>query len=55
MDIDEIDVDGKSALAHVYDDQNIEEMKFLINHECDLDIPCMDDDRTILLDSAYKG
>ena len=55
LDIDEVDVDGKNALAHVYEEYKKDEMLFLIEKGADIDLPCMGGGKTILLDSCYKG
>ena len=52
MDVDEVDVEGKSALAHAYMEYKKEEMVFLLENGADIDLPCMGSEKTMLLDSA---
>jgi hypothetical protein len=55
MDIDEVDVEGKSALAHVYEEYRKDLMLFLLEHGADIDLTCLPDKRTMLLDSCLRG
>lgn len=55
MDIDEVDIDGMSALAHVYEEYRKDIMIFLINNGADINLPCLPSNKTMLLDACHRG
>jgi hypothetical protein len=38
LDVDELDVDGKSALSHMYEEYRKDIMLFLISHGADVNL-----------------
>ena len=67
MDVDEKDIDGKSALAHLYlqavssvnykevKDRALEDMQNLVACKAHLDMPMKEQDRTLIMDAAMRG
>jgi len=55
MDIDEVDIDGKSALVHCYEDYRKDMMLLLLGLGADLEIGCLGNGKTMLLDAFHKG
>lgn len=55
LDIEEYDVSGLTALAHVYEEQNYEQIAFLIRLGANIDRPMLENGRTILMDAAMRG
>ena len=66
MDLDEQDINGKTALIHMYvvvisnTNQGAKiaaftDMKTLIELGAQIDLPCLEEGRTLLLDSALHG
>lgn len=53
MDIDEVDVNGKSALVHCYEDNRKDMMVFLIGLGADTEINCLGNGKTMLLDAFH--
>eukprot|EP00347_Sterkiella_histriomuscorum_P003332 403364693 len=55
LDVDELDIDGKSALVHAYEDYRKDTMSFLIGLSADMEIGCLGQGKTMLLDAFHKG
>lgn len=55
LDIEEYDVGGLTALAHVYQEQNYEQIALLVQLGANLDRPMLENGRTLLMDAAMRG
>ena len=55
MDIEECDVNGITALGHVYKEINYQQMQFLVAMGANIDRPMFENGRTMLMDVAMKG
>ncbi|CDW86950.1 ankyrin repeat protein [Stylonychia lemnae] len=55
LDIDEQDVESKTAILHTYEEFRKDQMLFLIQLEADLEVPSLGLGKTMLLDAFHKG
>lgn len=55
LDIEEFDVNGISALGHVYEEQNYEQLSFLVENGADINKQMLENGRTLLMDAALRG
>ncbi len=55
LDLDEEDINGKSALIHAYEDYRKDTMLFLLSLGADLELPNLGNGKTMLLDACLKG
>lgn len=55
LPVDEQDIEGKTALAHCYEELKLEEMSFLLGLGSDINLGCLPDERTLAHDACLKG
>lgn len=55
MDIEECDVNGITALGHVYKENNYQQMQFLVAMGANIDKAMFENGKTMLMDAAMKG
>ena len=55
LDVEEEDVEGKSALIFTYEEFKVDQMIFLLNFGANIDRPSCGGGRTMLLDACMRG